>query len=75
MTEPGERMRTILNSRPTTVKVRIPCKEIRINDLFYGDAVTRIEPDEFFVHFWTQGKPYPQGFYPDYYIEVERKIQ
>ena len=73
MTTPGERMRTIINSKPVSNKIQIPCKQIKIGDLYYGDAVERIEQDDFFVHFWTQGKPYPQGFYPDYCIEVERK--
>ena len=71
---PGERMRTITNYRPSTVKVRIPCKEIRLGDLFAGDEVTKIVADDFFVHFLTHGKPYSQGFYPEFYIEVERKV-
>lgn len=74
MTDPASRMRTIMNYKPPA-KVQIPCKELKVGDLYYGDEVTKIHADEYFVHFYTMGKPYPQGFYPDYYIEVERKTK
>jgi hypothetical protein len=73
MNNPAKRMRAILNYKPP-VKKTIPCRELMVGDFWGGDEVTSIWKDDFFVHFKTKGRgELPQGFYPDYQIEIERK--
>lgn len=74
-TTPAARARAIWNWQPSTTKIEIPIKDLRLGDLVNGDAVTWIFADEFFVNYRVQGNPYNHGLKPDQYIQIERKAE
>jgi len=58
----------------TMKKLLLPARELKIGDYYGGDKVVEIVPDPLFIVFYTEGKPYPQGYHADFQIYFERDM-